>query len=57
MHSLLANETAEALRSFLNSVVPEISDGRWNRTVISFLTFETAQILYNEHIVQLVRED
>jgi superfamily II DNA or RNA helicase len=50
MYSLLSNETAEALRSFLHSVVPEISDDWWNRTVISALTFQQQRMVEEKQI-------
>lgn len=39
MYSLLVNETAESLRSFHASVLPEITPDWWSANVISALLY------------------
>jgi hypothetical protein len=53
MFSILANETAETLRSFLASVVPEVSEEWWNNTVIPALSFQQQRLVEEKHITSL----
>jgi hypothetical protein len=45
MFFLLANETSEALGSFLASVIPEVSEDWWNSTVIPALSFQQQRMV------------
>lgn len=53
MFSLLANETAEALRSFFVSVAPENSENWWNSTVIPTLSFQQQRMVEERGIASL----
>ena len=53
MHSLLANDTAESLRNFLSSILPEISPNWWSANVISSLSFQQQRMVEEKGIASL----
>lgn len=53
MFTLLANETAESLRTFLASVLPDISPDWWNSTVISALSFQQQRMVEEKQVITL----
>ncbi len=53
MFSLLSNETAESVRSFLNSVLPEVSTDWWSSNVVPSLSFQQQRMVEEKNIVSL----
>lgn len=53
MYSLLANDTAESLRTFLSSILPEISPNWWSANVISSLSFQQQRMVEEKGIASL----
>lgn len=53
MFSLLANETAESLRTFLASVLPDIFPNWWDSTVIPALSFQQQRMVEEKQISTL----
>ncbi|MBV5340807.1 MAG: DEAD/DEAH box helicase family protein [Deltaproteobacteria bacterium] len=53
MFSLLSNETAESVRSFLNSVLPEVSTDWWSSNVTPSLSFQQQRMVEEKNIVSL----
>jgi len=53
MYSLLANDTAESLRVFLSSILPEISPNWWSANVISSLSFQQQRMVEEKGIASL----
>lgn len=53
MFSLLSNETAESVRSFLNSVLPEVSTDWWSANVLPSLSFQQQRMVDEKKILSL----
>lgn len=53
MYSLLANDTAESLRSYLLQVLPEIDHDWWNKLVTPSLSFQQQRMVEDRNISSL----
>ena len=53
MFSLLSNETSESVRSFLNTVLPEVSSDWWCSNVVPSLSFQQQRMVEEKKISSL----
>lgn len=53
MFSLLSNDASESVRSFLNSVLPEVSTDWWSSSVVPSLSFQQQRMVEEKKISSL----